>query len=265
MVRTVLQCHPQAVTDYEVRLLFGQFEPDSTGCIELGDLLHFLQQGPTKTEDTARKVARMKRVRKNISLAAFKLSSDVKHIEELFRKIDMDGDINLSLVEFTFFMRHELALSRWDVSNRDLEDFYNELDENGDGVGVEELLNFVRHNEKRKEEMGVGTHSLYVRPDVPKARRRKTHMQQLLDGIPNKSDRYVPKPNSQSLPSLHDMRVTTAFANVGRSRAPATRSALTMSSMMFFAPEKHGAYAKSDSSSVNVKLPTVSKPKITYV
>lgn len=126
----------------------------------------------------------------------------------IFAHMDLDGSTRLSQYEFTSFVRHDLGLTRWDVQNSSLADFFSHMDRDGDGLDVSELLQFLKQQHRGRG--ALGPQSLYVPPKTPKVDRKlKTHKQRLTDAIQK----------SASSPSLH----TSSFTNLGRTCSPISR------------------------------------------
>merc|ERR1712167_299105 len=133
------------ICNYELKLLFKKMDADGKGdlCergggVDLAELFEYLAHGARRPEDEAkRKIQRLQRVKKNLQIGFQKLSSKERGemaIRKLFNRIDMDGEGKLSPFEFNFFVRNGLKLSRWDVMNDDLVNFYKFMDVDGDGL-----------------------------------------------------------------------------------------------------------------------------------
>merc|ERR1711964_318311 len=127
------------------------------------------------------------------------------------------------------FVRRDLKLSLWDVKNKDLNDFYEHLDTDGDGLEVEELLAFVQSKKKAKTTASAGT--------GVKAQTRPTYRQKLLEKI---------SWGHCSQPMLHP---NAAFVGLGRSRAPTTCFAVANGAMFVDQkePASPGGMKRSDS------------------
>lgn len=211
LVRQELKIPMQTVCDYELRVLFGAVDKDGSGNVDAAELIEYIQHGPRRPQDdAARSELRIQRVRRNMRLAFQAVGGSELDSRKIFSYMDMDSSNKLSMYEFESFVRNDLGLTRWDVQNASLQDFFAHLDRNGDGLDVNELLAFLR--QAQKDKAALGPQSLYQAPRVPTLdRKRKTHRQKLHDSLHR----------SSSLPSL---RVhTSAFTNLGRERLPMSR------------------------------------------
>lgn len=221
-VRSTLNVPAHCVCDYELKLLFQRIDADGRGGIDLAELIEYLAHGIKRPEDEAKRYAlRMQRVRKNLQMGFQKLSAKERGemaIRKLFNKIDMDGEGKLSLFEFNFFVRNTLKLSRWDVMNEDLEQFYKFMDKNNDGVDVMELLTFIRNNDKDR----MHDFSFYEDRKTVKAEKKLTYRQQLLELRPSSSPSSI-RPSDPAGEPLAVLRPSSSFMNLGRSREPACR------------------------------------------
>jgi len=237
-VRSCLNVPENAICDYELKTLFNEMDSDRSGGVNIEELLNYLSQGHrTPEEIQARAQVRIQRVRKNLKSSFQTMASNESSIRKLFSKVDMDSDSMLSYYEFKTFVRMNLKLSFWDVCNTDLEDFYKYLDKDGNGIMVEELIAFVKSNNMAKPtEFSFLELQGHQRPGeegkkIPKLRTKKTYKQTLLE------DSY----RSTSMPNLARCSVTPSIVSLGRTHAPRTRSALSMSAQMFFNPGLFGS------------------------
>jgi len=194
-IRVVLKVPPSTVCEYEVKLLFNVMDKDKTGHfmdgkgggVDLAELFEYLAHGSKGHIDEAKhKARRLQRVHKNIQMGFQQLRLRDKGemaVRKLFNKLDMDGEGKLSPFEFNRFVRTGLKLSRWDVMNDDLLNFYKHLDKNGDGVDVDELIYFIKTSDK-------DLHSYYSFAESvhsPKVEKKKTYRQLLQDLRPSSS------------------------------------------------------------------------------
>jgi len=207
-VRRDLRVRPQTVCEYELRLLFEEIDKDNSSFVDSAELVEYMQHGSRRPEDElARHDERISRVRRNMRMAFQALGGSDMDVRKIFAAIDLDSNTRLTQYEFANFVRNELGLSRWDVQNSALNEFYNHIDPNGDGIDLNELLVFLR---KQHRERGlVGPQALYTAPkNIPKIERKlKTHKQRLVDTLPRNAMR-----RSESLPSI----LTHSFASLGR-------------------------------------------------
>lgn len=140
------------VNEYEVKALFNFLDDDGSGEIELAELLGFLQRGPITAEAAAaRVVAQRKKVSKLLATQIKQRAPTEYQMRHLFKAYDGDGDGVMTQAELENFVRNELKLSQWDMSTSDLDAFYDYVDENGDGIEVEEILDTVFKGHERKE------------------------------------------------------------------------------------------------------------------
>lgn len=252
-IRVQIALPVQTVSDNEVQTLFEEMDVDGSGTVDLAELFGYLQQGKkTSEQELARVERRVQRVKKNLQMSFTKINAWDGEVGKLFRKLDLDGDAQLSRWELADFVRQDLKLSRWDVTNQDLEDFWRAMRsaEAGnameDGVNLKMFKTYVQA--KSMDSKGkVGAHNLYTKPDVPKATRRQTYKQTLIEHSKPNTAASLP-PRSSSLPELSSSsspnsrqqmtssrsgtpmfsRVrspSSSFSNTGRSRAPTFRGA----------------------------------------
>jgi len=232
-IRTMLNIPLNAICQYDLRTVFNEIDVDSSGGVNIEELLGYLTKGYRTPEEIAsRAQVRIERVRRCLKMAFQTLATNDATLKKLFAKLDMDGDSSLSLYEFRTFVRMDLKLSFWDVNNTDAEEFYRNLDaDNNNSVTVEELIAFVRtNNTARNKHFSFMTEPLTPtgqnsRPSSRQSK-RKTFKQTLLE----ESFR------SASMPDLSQMRYTASVVSRGRERMPATRSSLSKDSQMFFDP-----------------------------
>lgn len=217
LVREILKVPAQSVCDYELRILFNERDLDQSNGLDAAEFLEYLQRGPKRPEyEVARFNQRMERVRRNVQMAFAALSQNEADVRHLFQRLDKDCSGRLSQMEFNLFIREDLKLSCWHVQNADLESFYQHLDQNGDGLDLEEFLGYIRHCGKTRKQNGP--ESFYVPP--PEAgrfsgtlRRRKTYKEHLEDVLTR----------SDSLPAPRIFH--SSFASTGRERRATSRMA----------------------------------------
>jgi len=220
MVRQILRVPPQSVCDHELRVLFSDRDKDGDSELDAAEFLEYLQRGAKRPEDEdARLSQRMERVRRNVQMAFSHLSQTEADVRQLFMRLDKDCSGRLSQHEFNLFIREDLKLSSWHVQNADLESFYKNLDQNGDGIDVDEFLTYIRQCGKVRKQNGP--ESFYVAPAEAglfsgARRRRKTYKEQLEDCLAR----------SESLPAPRICH--SSFASTGRDRRPASRVAASV-------------------------------------
>lgn len=231
-VRSSLNVPENAICDYELRTLFNEMDADRSGGVNIEELLIYLAQGfRTPEEIAARAQVRIQRVRKNLKAAFQTVASNEMSIRKLFSQLDMDADCSLSLYEFRTFVRMNLKLSFWDISNTDIDDFYKFLDRDGRGISVDELITFVRQNNaERPKDFSFQDMKKDSSTDSLRRRqlKKKTYKQQLLE------DSF----RSTSTPNLSRLPYTPSVVSLGRNYAPTTRNVISMSAKMFFSPGK---------------------------
>jgi len=243
-IRIVLKVPPSTVCEYEVKMLFNYMDRDKAGHfmdkgggVDLAELFEYLAHGSQGNVDEAKhKAKRLQRVHKNIQMGFQQLRLRDKGemaVRKLFSKLDMDGEGKLSPFEFNHFVRNGLKLSRWDVMNEDLMNFYKHLDKNGDGVDVDEVISFIRTTDKGGEQDFTFMEPVHV----PKVAHKKTYKQVLSDLRPSSSapnlslGRSSPERPQSSGPILgpsgvgaaaareiFSLRPSSSFVNLGRTR-----------------------------------------------
>jgi Ca2+-binding EF-hand superfamily protein len=195
----VLRVSEHTVNDHELCIFFDELDSDKSGGVALAEVLEYLQRGPRKPEEEeARRATKVARVKKNITSALTKLGSEAD-IRQKFAEADADGEGKFSAYEFEKFVRETLNLGQWDVKGPDLESFYKQLDTDGDGLEVDELLHYI-HNEPLKHEREV--RYVIKRPKVP------TYHERLLKNCAIMTSDMRPM----------EMRPSTSFSNLGRIR-----------------------------------------------
>eukprot|EP00746_Dinoflagellata_sp_MGD_P166749 gnl/MRDRNA2_/MRDRNA2_96859_c0_seq1.p1 gnl/MRDRNA2_/MRDRNA2_96859_c0~~gnl/MRDRNA2_/MRDRNA2_96859_c0_seq1.p1 ORF type:complete len:300 (+),score=58.72 gnl/MRDRNA2_/MRDRNA2_96859_c0_seq1:138-1037(+) len=243
-IRVVLKVPPSTVCEYEIKMLFNLMDKDKTGHfldkgsgVDLAELFEYLAHGSKGHVDEAKhKAKRLQRVHKNIQMGFQQLRLRDKGemaVRKLFSKLDMDGEGKLSPFEFNHFVRTGLKLSRWDVMNDDLANFYHHLDKNGDGVDVDELIFFIRTSDKDMPQ----DFSFHEGVHQPKVEKKKTYRQQLQELRPSSSTPNLsfgrsnsPRPQSSgpvlgpsgvgaaAARAAFSLRPSSSFVNLGRSR-----------------------------------------------
>lgn len=214
LIRDELAVPVQTISDYEIKVLFNGLDNNNSNTVDSAELIEYIQHGPLRSQDYSSKCKqkqRMERVRRNLRSAFQSIGGNEMDMRKIFAHMDLDGNTRLSQYEFTMFVRHDLGLTRWDVPNASLNEFFNTVDSNENGtLELNELVHYVRVSNKERKLLGA--QSLYLDPDVPKIeRRRKTFRQKLGD--------HLALQKSTSLPSL----CSSAFTNVGRARPPLNR------------------------------------------
>lgn len=208
LVRETLRVPSGTITDHEMKVLFNDMDKGNSGTVDAAELIEYVQHGPRRPEDRDAKLKhRMERVRRNLRMSFQAIGGNDMDERKIFAYMDLDGNTRLSQYEFNMFVRRDLGLSRWDIQNAALSEFFARMDRNANGtVELLELVDFVRLTTKDRK-LGLGAQQLYVPPDTPKIeRKRKTYKQKLAD------DLTLHK--STSLPSLR----TSCFTNLGREK-----------------------------------------------
>jgi len=198
-VRSVLGIPTQTVCDYELRILFNEIDKDRSSSISIAELLEYVDRGPKRPEDEALKFnQRMQRTRKNLQMAAMKLSTIDADIRKLFKKLDMDGSNKLSFFEFEYFVRKDLKLTNWDVKGADIEHFYDFLDRDNDGIEVEELMGYIQRKDREQDRSQLGAQAFYVKPAAPQiSRKRRTYRQEILETSQRHMSRSASAPSGR--------------------------------------------------------------------
>jgi len=143
-VRKVLGVLEQTVCIYDLKVLFGTLDMDGGGDIALSEFVGFLQHGPVDERTEAyHKETKIRKVRKRLQEVFRRRAGNEYQIRLLFKRVDADGEGSLDMSEFTFFIRKELKQTEADISSSDLKAFYKFLDEDGGGLEVEEVIQFV--------------------------------------------------------------------------------------------------------------------------
>eukprot|EP00931_Biecheleriopsis_adriatica_P114657 TRINITY_DN90577_c0_g1_i1.p1 TRINITY_DN90577_c0_g1~~TRINITY_DN90577_c0_g1_i1.p1 ORF type:complete len:326 (-),score=81.17 TRINITY_DN90577_c0_g1_i1:40-1017(-) len=219
MARNILQVPEQTVCSNDLRVLFDEVDSadgaDSNGVVDLGELLQYLARGLQDPDIlAARAQARLMRVRRNLQMAFVALDSNEAEVRKIFAMIDVDQSDRLSEYEFEGFVREHLKLSHWDVGSCDLKEFYDYMDENGDGIDCEELLDYVRKAHKYKGQLGGQSFTVDANPNrSPSRRKLRTYKECIEEGLRQSS-------SSKSLP---DPQLTMPFAGTGREKPPTNR------------------------------------------
>merc|ERR1719281_2277777 len=143
-VRNVLGVLEQTVCIYDLKVLFGTLDMDGGDDIALSEFVGFLQHGPVDERTEAyHKETKIRKVRKRLQEVFRRRAGNEYQIRLLFKRVDADGEGSLDMDEFTFFIRKELKQTEADISSSDLKAFYKFLDEDGSGLEVEEVIQFV--------------------------------------------------------------------------------------------------------------------------
>jgi len=212
LVREILRLPLLTMSDYEVKVLFNDLDRNGSGSVDAVEFVDYIQHGRIRPQDHAAKAKqRIDRVSRNLRMAFQAIGGNEMDMRKIFINCDLDGSACLSRFEFSRFVRGDLGLTRWDVAQGALDEFFSYLDRNGNNaVELNELLDCIRS--QRKDRKMLGAQSMYAPPDAPKIeRKRKTHRQKLADELVLQ--------RSTSLPSL----CSSSFTNVGRARVPSFR------------------------------------------
>merc|ERR1711904_607050 len=145
---------------------------------------------------------------------------------QMFATIDADGGGKLSVCEFTDFVRQDLKLSQWNCKNRDLTALFETLDENGDGIDVDEFFSYLKGVASTKTACPSNLAPQSTTQYGGIAVRRRQTYRQLLQTDCTASYRLSKTESQPQIPQL------SSFVSLGRSAAPASR--LHMSSSTDF-------------------------------
>jgi Ca2+-binding EF-hand superfamily protein len=215
-IRGPLQLPERTLCDYDIKLLFEAVDVDGSGDIELEELLEYLQKGKrTAEEEEQLAKTRVTRTRKSITMAFSKLGKNEADLRNLFKQIDADGEGKVSHDEFTTFVRRDLQLNHWNLKGNDLQAFYKALDTDGDGLEVEEFLDFVK-KVNHTSDFGKSDTTSSTQKGFWKPARRPTY-RQVLGAAVTGSYRLNKSSTTPQLPQM------SSFCNLGRSREPASR------------------------------------------
>lgn len=230
LTRQTLGVPEQAICDGDLRILFSHVNKGSGSLVDLAHLLEFLARGQQDASVVAaRAQQRIARVRRNIQLAFVQLKASESDVRKLFEVIDLDNSNRLSEYEFESFVRGDLQLSHWDVMTSDLREFYAFLDRDGDGIDVDEFLDYVTKVNRTKSSMGAQSFAATAPADgegFSKGRRkRRTYKEEVEEDLRQKG----------SLPD--GVELTMPFVATGRSRRPTSRAAATAANLCDAWPE----------------------------
>jgi Ca2+-binding EF-hand superfamily protein len=221
-IRSTLKMPPNAVCDHEIGVLFAALDSDGSGDVELQELLEYLQRGQrSEEEEEARKAQQIKRTKKNLQMAFSKINCNEAAVRQMFAKIDADGGGKLSICEFTDFVRQDLKLSTWDCKNRDLTVLFETMDENGDGIDVDEFFAYLKGVTSTKAACPSNLAPQSITQYGGKAVRRRQTYRQLLQNDCTASYRLSKTESQPQIPQL------SSFVSLGRSAAPASRMAMS--------------------------------------
>jgi Ca2+-binding EF-hand superfamily protein len=203
----ILRVSEHTVNEHELLTFFNELDADNSGGVALAEVLEYLQRGPRNPEEElARKETKVARVKKTLSTSFLKLGSE-STIRQAFADADRDSEGKLSYYEFETFVRQRLKLTQWDVKGPDLENFYTQLDSDGDGLEVDELLNYIRDRPLKDD---LKTKYAIKKP------RLLSHREKLLREAAVMND---PTPVERTM----QLRPSSSFSNLGRSKMALTR------------------------------------------
>lgn len=213
LIRHVLSVPIQTVCEQELKTLMSEIDKNGDSQMDIAELFEYIQHGPRhkQTEDL-RLEQRVTRVRRNLQLAFQNFSTQEADVRKLFQKMDMDDSNRCSFYEFEVFVRKELKLSKWDVLNNDLYDFYMFLDKDGDGIDWSELRDFLKLAQSNRAT--VGGQNFFKPQGMPTRRKRKTYKEGLEADM--------------SLIQRTEPRIGLPFANLGRDSRPTSRASACM-------------------------------------
>ncbi|CAK8986764.1 unnamed protein product [Durusdinium trenchii] len=181
VIREKLHIPESALTDFEIQSIHGEIDLDQSGVIDWSEFLTFVARGPKRPEDEAKLFAlRTKRVHRNLRMAFNKFQTDQAAVQKLFEKIDRGSDGKISIHELLSFVRSDLKLSKWDVFESEMKSFYRTMDTDGDGVVVEELLQFIHKTRSSFQKGKLDKFSFVEDPRPGNVRKQPTYRMQLL-------------------------------------------------------------------------------------
>jgi len=160
-LRKTLRLPKKDVSDDEAKVFFEWVDGDDSGVIQLAELLDFI--GVESARDTpladARRQASAKKVssikdRGHLDLALQrKIRSKFKavahtgkgvQLDVMFGKLDKDNSGLLNFDEFSTAVRKQLRLTRADISDKEVQTFFQWMDvDNAGSIELEELIEFV--------------------------------------------------------------------------------------------------------------------------
>jgi len=185
--------------------------------VSLSEFLEYVSHGQRNGDKQELFRKRTERVQRCLNLAFRKFSSAQAAVNKLFSHIDQGCDGKVSMHELTCFVREDLELSHWDISEAELKVFYIGMDKDGDGVEAHELLEFIQgqHLEMSKRQNVFGAENVAGSGGAATALRRKQHSQS--------RGRTVSSPSPQFLnmgrmkPSAHRLEASgEAWSGLGR-------------------------------------------------
>mmetsp|Transcript_106864 Transcript_106864/g.189916 ORF Transcript_106864/g.189916 Transcript_106864/m.189916 type:complete len:280 (+) Transcript_106864:96-935(+) len=231
VVREGLLIPQHSLCDHDLAVLFAEIDGNGGGSIDLTEFLTFVARGPKpENHDEMMFAKRTGRVQRNLRVGFQKYSSNDNAIAQLFDHMDKEDDGKISLHELTSFIRKDLKLSQWDIFNSDLKTFYKSLDEDGDGIDIQEFVNFIQHNNRKKGKQFAATDGFGFGKPV---RKHSTYRSQLLRQLsPAHSTSSLPDATSRpgsstssmsSSASTISMASSPSFVNLGRTRPPIVR------------------------------------------
>jgi Ca2+-binding EF-hand superfamily protein len=213
LIRQVLNVPAATVCEQEFKTLLSEVDRNNDAQLDLAELFEYIQHGPRhEKSEHMRLEQRVERVRRNLVLAFSNFSTRESDVRKLFQKMDLDDSNRCSFYEFEHFVRKELKLTRWDIMNHDLQDFYQYLDRDGDGIDWSELRDYLKvaHGNKAN----LGGQSFYNNMSANRTRRKRKTYKETLEAD-------VGKPNQE-------LRVGLPFTNLGRDSRPCSRAAASM-------------------------------------
>jgi Ca2+-binding EF-hand superfamily protein len=215
-VRVSLRVPFTTVSDYDLALLLQHLDRDESSTVDITELIEYVQKGSVRPQDRElRRAKRRLRVKRNLRMAFQDLAANEYEVRKLFQARDLDHSGKLSRYELSSLVREELGLTPWDVGEADLNELYNELDPNQDGIDCDEFWSHIKQANKEKHKYGVSDSLLSGsgQTNSHSARRFKTYRQDLLENMPRCK-------RNASLPAL-----SSSFCEQGRDRAPRNRFA----------------------------------------
>mmetsp|Transcript_50502 Transcript_50502/g.114710 ORF Transcript_50502/g.114710 Transcript_50502/m.114710 type:complete len:337 (-) Transcript_50502:137-1147(-) len=210
-VRKVLRVPQTSLSDKEVGMFFRYLDEDCSGTVTIDEMLGYIKRGKVVdvAAEQAKKDRKMAIVHRNLYVgfknAGCATEEDWKRIFAKRSVLDRLNNENvLPFAELMTLIRVDLGCSFWDLTNRNVREFFDILDTDGSGgLSVDELMVFMRSKPRAAVDAGP-------KPTTPSPARVPTFRKKLCM-------------RSQSEAVMH----TAAFASCSRDFLPRGRSAQT--------------------------------------
>eukprot|EP01043_Picozoa_sp_COSAG02_P049811 COSAG02_NODE_5043_length_4701_cov_3.161886_2_plen_531_part_00 len=152
---------PASMTDGDLRQLFNAIDTDSSGCINIEELVAFVwgSEGvPTRTngrrpqpvrktkpkDESSAQVNMLKKRLQSMAMSTVGGTGAIIDPEEIFRRYDKDTSGALDLSEFTTAVRKGGKIPPASMTDGDLRQLFNSIDTDSSGcINIEELVAFV--------------------------------------------------------------------------------------------------------------------------